>query len=103
MKNSTIQNITEILQNSSLTHIVQRANELNRLHRKIQDLLPARYRGLYRIVNLVDNQLIFEVQNATVRQGLQLQSSHLLELIHADLPEVTGLQFKVNPNFRYVS
>ena len=61
MKNQSIKNITDILQNSSLTKIVQRANELNDLNQKIQKLLPNQYRGLYRIVNLVDNQLISEI------------------------------------------
>ncbi len=101
MKNSTIQNITEVLQNSSLSHIVQRANELNLLNQKIQNLLPKQYRGLYRIVNLVDNCLIFEVQNATIRQGLLLQRTLLLELIRLDFPTVTELQFKVSPSFKH--
>ncbi|WGE32975.1 DciA family protein [Actinobacillus genomosp. 1] len=101
MKNSTIQNITEVLQNSSLSRIVQRANELNLLNQKIQNLLPKQYRGLYRIVNLVDNCLIFEVQNATIRQGLLLQRTLLLELIRLDFPTVTELQFKVSPSFKH--
>ena len=101
MKNSTIQNITEVLQNSSLSHIVQRANELNLLNQKIQNLLPKQYRGLYRIVNLVDNCLIFEVQNATILHGLLLQRTLLLELIRLDFPTVTELQFKVSPSFKH--
>ena len=101
MKNSTIQNITEVLQNSSLSRIVQRTNELNLLNQKIQNLLPKQYRGLYRIVNLVDNCLIFEVQNATIRQGLLLQRTLLLELIRLDFPTVTELQFKVSPSFKH--
>lgn len=101
MKNSSIKNISEVLENSSLSRIVQRANELNLLNQKVQKLLPETFRGLYRIINLVDNQLIFEVQNATVRQGLQLQHFNLLKLIQTDFPEVTQLQFKVNPNFKH--
>ncbi len=102
MKNSTTKNIHEILQNSSLTKIVQRANELNELNRKIQQLLPEQYRELYRILNLSDNLLTFEVQNATIRQGLLLQQTSLLKLIQTDFPQVTELQFKVNPNFKSV-
>lgn len=101
MKNSSIKNISEVLENSSLSRIVQRVNELNLLNQKVQKLLPETFRGLYRIINLVDNQLIFEVQNATVRQGLQLQHFNLLKLIQTDFPEVTQLQFKVNPNFKH--
>lgn len=102
MKNSTTKNIHEILKNSSLTKIVQRANELNELNRKIQQLLPEQYRELYRILNLSDNLLTFEVQNATIRQGLLLQQTSLLKLIQTDFPQVTELQFKVNPNFKSV-
>lgn len=100
MKNSTLKNITEILQNSTLTRIVQQANELNQLNVKIQQLLPSLYRGLYRIINLSDNQLVFEVQSATIRQGLLLQQANLLKLIQTDFPQVTELIFKVNPNFK---
>lgn len=102
MKNSTTKNIHEILQNSSLTKIVQQANELNELNRKIQQLLPEQYRELYRILNLSDNLLTFELQNATIRQGLLLQQTSLLKLIQTDFPQVTELQFKVNPNFKSV-
>lgn len=102
MKNSTTKNIHEILQNSSLTKIVQRANELNALNQKIQHLLPKQYRHFYRILNLSDNLLTFEVQNATIRQGLLLQQTSLLKLIQTDFPQVTELQFKVNPNFKSV-
>ncbi|EEV24645.1 hypothetical protein AM202_00425 [Actinobacillus minor 202] len=101
MKNQSIKNITDILQNSSLTKIVQRANELNDLNQKIQKLLPNQYRGLYRIVNLVDNQLIFDVPNATIRQGLQLQQAEILALIRHDYPQVSECLFKVNPNFKH--
>lgn len=101
MKNHSIKNITDILQNSSLTKIVQRANELNDLNQKIQKLLPNQYRGLYHIVNLVDNQLIFDVPNATIRQGLQLQQAEILALIRHDYPQVSECLFKVNPNFKH--
>lgn len=102
MKKHTTQNIGELLQNSSLAKIVQRANELNRLNDNIQQLLPGQYRGLYRIVNLYDNLLVFDVQNATVRQGLLLQQAHLLQRIQTDLPQVNALQFNVNPEFKPV-
>ncbi|WP_373767681.1 DciA family protein [Glaesserella sp.] len=102
MKNSTTKNITEILQNSGLSHIVQRVGELHELNRKIQQLLPEQYRRLYRIVNLSDNSLIFEVQNATIRQGLSLQKQYLLKCIQTDFPHITELQFNINPDFKYV-
>ena len=88
MKNYAIKNITEILENSSLIKIVQRANQLNELNEKIQSLLPAQFRKLYRIVNLVENQLIIEVPNATISQGLQMQQTQLLPIIQKVSPQI---------------
>lgn len=96
-----MQNIVDLLQNSSLNRIVQRANQLNVLNHKIQQRLPLAYRNFYRIVNLTADTLTIEVQNATVKQGLQLQQHALLPLIQEDLPQVTELIFKINPNFKY--
>ncbi|HDL5700049.1 DciA family protein [Mannheimia glucosida] len=98
MKNSAPKKINDILQNSSLSRIVEKANFINDLNQKIQKRWPESYRGLYRVVNLVDNQLIVSVKNATVRQGLILQQNMLLKQIQTDLPEITQLEFRVNPS-----
>ncbi|MBF4101557.1 DUF721 domain-containing protein [Mannheimia haemolytica] len=90
--------MNDILQNSSLSRIVEKANFINDLNQKIQKRWPESYRGLYRVVNLVDNQLIVSVKNATVRQGLILQQNMLLKQIQTDLPEITQLEFRVNPS-----
>ena len=100
MKNHSIKNITEILENSSLVKIVQRANQLNELNEKIQSLLPAQFRKLYRIVNLVENQLIIEVPNATISQGLQMQHTQLLPIIQKVSPQIDECVFKINPDFK---
>lgn len=98
MKNSAPKKINDILQNSSLSRIVEKANFINDLNQKIQKRWPESYRGLYRVVNLVDNQLIVSVKNATVRQGLILRQNMLLKQIQTDLPEITQLEFRVNPS-----
>ncbi|MEG9475100.1 DciA family protein [Mannheimia indoligenes] len=100
MKNSAPKKINEILQNSTLSRIVEKANFVNDLNQKIQKILPESYRGLYRVANLVDNQLIINVQSATVRQGLLLQQTALLAQIQTDLPEITQLEFRVNPSVK---
>ncbi|MDH2999008.1 hypothetical protein A1D22_03920 [Pasteurellaceae bacterium LFhippo2] len=100
MKKKTTKNILDVLENSGLHNIVRRTNELNYLNLKIQQLLPEQYQKLYRIVNLYDNLLIVDVQNAVVRQGLLLQQQRLLQLIQGDFPQVSELQIKVNPNFK---
>ena len=102
MKIQPLKNIADILENSSLTKLVQRSNEINLLNFKIQQILPAQYRNLYRIINLYDNLLVIEVQNATIRQGFLLQQSMLLRLIQTDLPHITQLELKLNPNFKSV-
>lgn len=99
MKIQTTQNICEILQNSALARIVERANELNRLNDKIQQILPNLYRGLYRIRNLSDNSLVFEVQNSAVRHGLLMQKAILLRLIQQEYPHINELEIRVNPSF----
>ncbi|QIW16566.1 hypothetical protein A4G20_09570 [Pasteurellaceae bacterium RH1A] len=99
MKNRQTQNIVEVLQNSSLSRVVEKANQLNEIAQKIAQNLPQNYRGLYRIANLVDNQLVFEVQNGTVKQGFLLQEQVLLNLISQDFPHIHALVFKVNPSF----
>lgn len=100
MKIQPYKNISEILQNSSLARLVERSNKINEIHRKIQQRLPEPYRKLYRIINLYDNSLVIEVQNATVRQGLLLQQSLLLKLIQVDFPHIIALEFRVNPEFK---
>lgn len=101
MKNHSIKNISEILENSSLAKIVQRANQLNELNEKIQSRLPVQFRKLYRIVNLNKNRLIIEVPNATISQGLQLQQTQLLSIIQTIYPQVSECIFKINPDFKY--
>ena len=93
LKNTSIKNITEILQNSSLSRIVQRANTLNDLNQKIKTLLPEKYRGLYRVANLVDNQLVI--------QGMLLEYTTLLCAIQRDFPQVQTIQINLNPNFSH--
>ncbi|AAP96541.1 hypothetical protein A6046_06200 [[Haemophilus] ducreyi] len=100
MKNNTIKNISDILESSSLSRIVLRANELNSIDKKLQHLLPTEYLGCYRLINLVNNQLVFEVQNATVYRSLQLNQLQLLKLIQCQFPDILQLKFKINPNFQ---
>lgn len=102
MKNSTVKKMSDLLQNSALTRIVRQANELNLLNDSIQPLLPEVYRGLYRIVDLSDNQLTFEVQSPVVRQGLLMQQAWLLSLIQAKCPQITELKFNLNPQFKRI-
>lgn len=99
MKNPTVKNIKEILQNSTLSQIVKKANLIAELNEKISQILPKHYLGLYRIINLQDNSLVLEVQNGTISQGLRFQQAHLLALIQAHYPEITQLEFKIQPNF----
>ncbi|OOH90556.1 hypothetical protein BMT54_04570 [Pasteurellaceae bacterium 15-036681] len=99
MKKNTTKNILEVLENSGLSRIVKQANRLSYLNSSIKQILPTQYQDLYRIVNLYDNLLVIDVQNAVVRQGLLLQQQYLLQLIQRDFPKITALEIKVNPDF----
>lgn len=94
-----MKNITEILQTSSLGKIVERASNLNELNRIIPQIMPAQYAGLYRVANLVNDQLVFDVKNASVRQGLLLQEAILLNRIQQYYPKISLLVFRVRPYF----
>ena len=100
MKIQPTRNITEILQNSSLTKIVERSNQINLINSQLQHIFPQQYRNFYRLVDFSDTLFVIEVQNAVIRQGLLLQQVFLLKLIQVDFPEITHLEIKVNPNFR---
>lgn len=102
MKIPPYKNITEILANSRLAQIVERSNLINGLNRQIQQMLPSQYRPFFRIINLYEDLLVIEVPNAVIRQGLLLQQAALLARIQADFPQITQLEFKLNPNFRAV-
>lgn len=99
MKNSTLKNIRDILQNSPLSRLVQQANRLNLLNDALQRCLAEPYRGLCRVTQLQDACLTLEVQSAVVRQGLLLQHTALLQQIQQEIPEVMTLQLTVNPRF----
>lgn len=99
MPQSKVKDISKILQSSSLGKIVQRSALLYELNQKMPKLLPEKYRGLYRVANLVDNLLKFDVKNATIRQGLLLQQPMLLTAIQQDYPQITQLEFRVSPSF----
>lgn len=102
MKIQPTKNITEILQNSSLSKIVERSNEINLLNQQIQQLLPKPYQKLYKIINLYDNLLIIEVANSMVRQGFLFQQAQLLQLIQTKFPEIRQFELKLNPNFQLI-
>ncbi|QLB21246.1 hypothetical protein A6B43_06805 [Vespertiliibacter pulmonis] len=102
MKIQPLKNISDILQNSSLAKIVERSNQINLINQNIKQRLPTQYQNLYRIVNLYDNSLVIEVPSASVRQGFLLQQSLLLKLIQTDFPNITELEFKLNPEFKTI-
>ncbi len=100
MKNSTIKNITTILGQTKLKQLVEKANIINDLNTKIQKRLPLAYKNLYRISNILNTEIIFEVQNASVKTGLQLQKNTILTLIKIDFPDITEVSFRINPDFK---
>lgn len=99
MRQSQTKNISEVLRQSGLSRLVQRANTLNSLNERIQRKLPEAFRQRCRVVNFCENKMIFETQSAVVRQSLSLQQSDLLRVVQQELPEINELQFRINPDF----
>lgn len=99
MRHSSIKNISDVLEQSSLSRLVERANLLNAANEVLRPKLPEQFRTLCRIVNLNDSELVFETPNAVVRQGLQLQQAYLLQIIQQAFPKIQTLVFRINPDF----
>lgn len=99
MKKTTLKGIDQILANSILTRIVERVNGLDELNQNIQQIIPKEYSGLYRITNLTDNSLKFDVRDGTTRSGFLLKKTEFLRLIQEKYPEITELEFNINPKF----
>lgn len=99
MKKTTLKGIDQILANSILTRIVERVNGLDELNQNIQQIIPKEYSGLYRITNLTDNSLKFDVRDGTTRSGFLLRKTEFLRLIQEKYPEITELEFNINPKF----
>lgn len=100
MQPSSVKNISEVLQQSSLSRLVERANQLNAINDVLRKQLPEAFRELCRVVNVSESQLTFETPNAVVRQGLQLQQTSLLAIIQQTFPHIQTLQFNINPDFQ---
>ncbi|MDO4626966.1 MAG: DciA family protein [Pasteurellaceae bacterium] len=92
-----IVNIKDVLQKSSLGKIMQRGLFLNDLNQQIQTIFPNQFNGLYKIVNLEQNELRIDVANGTVRQGFLLRQNELLALVQTHFPDISRLVFRVNP------
>lgn len=90
-------NVCELIENSSLAKIMKKGLFLNELNIRLQRLFPAQYQGLYQVADLNENELIFEVANAMVRQALLFRQQELLDLVHRDYPTITKLKFSINP------
>lgn len=99
MRNTT-KNITEVLQNSTFSRLVRRANQLNALNAQIQHQLPPLFQGRCKAVKLEENRLFLEVPSAVIRQAVLLQQAVVLQAIQAEFSQVNELEIRVNPDFK---
>ena len=97
MRNQKVMNIKQLLEASDLSQIMRKGILLNELNSRLQLLLPAQFKGLFRISNFSENSLNIEVASAVVRQGFLFRQQELLNLIQRDYPHIKQLNFKINP------
>ncbi|PJG84494.1 DciA family protein [Conservatibacter flavescens] len=98
MRNKKMMNIKTILENSSLTKIMQRSLFLADLNHQISQLLPTQFNGLYRVANINEENLVIEVKSAVVRQGFLFKQTELLALIQQKYPKIQQLNLRINPD-----
>ncbi|MDU8925540.1 DciA family protein [Pasteurellaceae bacterium LIM206] len=97
MRKNKTQNIKELIEGSHLAQIMQKGLFLNNLNQQLQSRFPPQFKGLYRLANMHEDSLNIEVASAVVRQGFLFRQQELLRLIQQDYPEITRLNFKINP------
>lgn len=100
MKIQPVKNIIDVLENSSLSKIVQKTNEINTLNEQLKYQLPEQFKPLFRVTNIHHDAVTIDVKNASVRQGFLLQRAFLLKLVQAEFPHITQLELRVNPDFK---
>lgn len=92
-------NIKNVIDNSSITKIMQHARFLAQLNQQLQQLFPPHFQQQFRIANIQANQLCLEVKSATVRQALLFRQRELLKLVQQDYPNINQLSIRINPIF----
>lgn len=97
MRKQKIVNIKDLVESSDLSKIMQKGLFLNRLNQQLQQWFPSQFKGMYRLANFTENGLHIEVANAVVRQGFLFCRQELLQLVQKEYPEITRLNFKINP------
>ncbi|WP_301098906.1 DUF721 domain-containing protein [Otariodibacter sp.] len=102
MKIQSVKNIIDILENSSLSKIVQKSNQINTLNEHLKYQLPEQYKPLFRVTNIHHKSVTIDVKNASVHQGFLLQRAFLLKLIQTEFPHITQLELRVNPDFKSI-
>ncbi|PVX38802.1 uncharacterized protein DUF721 [Pasteurella langaaensis DSM 22999] len=90
-------NIKELLETSNLAGVMKKGLLLNELNNQIKSIFPSHFNGLYQIVNFDENSLNIDVISAVVRQGFLFRQQELLSLIQLQHPEITRLNFRINP------
>lgn len=81
--------------------LLRRARALERLNRRVSGLLGADLARHCQVANVRDRRLIFACDSAACATQLRLQTSKLLEQLHAvGLEEIEGVEVKMTPPSR---
>ncbi|QLB13415.1 uncharacterized protein DUF721 [Bisgaardia hudsonensis] len=97
MRYSKPKNINQIIEKTTFSQIIKKSAFINELNEKIQFLFPKEFKGYYRVLEIEQHNILFEVANAMVRQAFLFNQKKLLELINKEYPEIKEIKFSINP------
>ncbi|MGR6981952.1 DciA family protein [Testudinibacter sp. P27/CKL/0425] len=97
MRNQKMKNIKEIVERSAFAEIARRGLFLSEANARLQQHFPEAFKGRFRLANIRNEVIYCEVQNATIKQGILFRQAELLHLTQQLFPQVTRLEFKINP------
>ncbi len=85
-----------IAQDKSLSGLIQRANQLNKLNDELQLRLPAQVRGMCRLANIRGETAVFICYTQMEASKIRMYSRSILQIMQADFKiSVKKLQLKV--------
>ena len=91
-------NITEVIDRSPLSKLIQKALVINELNQKLYAVFPFELRVLLRVNGVNDGALELDVANAMARQSLLFRQNEFLPQLNAIAPEIKRLKIKVVPD-----
>ncbi len=100
MKYSNLQNIQNIINNSSLAKIMVRTQLVNNLNEYLKTHLPTKYGDYFKIINIRDNKVIISVPSATYQKGFTDHKQTFINVLKSFDNNLNMVEFIIDPNFK---